>query len=70
MKKMKKVMVVWDCKDCAYCEKEVYYTGRLFRQKHVFFKCKKLGLYWKWNVFFDVYEYCPLPKHDEKGGDL
>ena len=70
MKRVERVMVVCDCKDCNYLEKETYYTGRIIREKHVFFKCKKLSLHWKWNDFFNVYDYCPLPKHDEKGDDL
>ena len=69
MEKVKRVMVVSDCRYCNYCEKETYYTGRLFRQKHIFFKCKKLSLHWRWDDFFDVYDYCPLPKHEEKEGD-
>ena len=69
MKRMKRVMVVCDCEDCNYLEKETYYTGRLIREKHTFFKCRKLGLYWKHHVFFNVYEYCPLPKHEEKESD-
>ena len=69
MKKEKRVMVVCDCMDCNYLEKKTYYTGRLIRQEHIFFKCKKLSLHWKWDDFFDVYDYCPLPKHEEKEGD-
>lgn len=66
MKRMKKVMVVCDCKDCIYFERETYYTGRLIRQKHTFFKCKELSLHWKWDDFFNVYDYCPLPKYDKQ----
>lgn len=66
MKRMKRVMVVCGCKDCAYSEKETYYTGRLIRHKHIFFKCKKLSLHWKWDDFFNVYDYCPLPEYDKQ----
>lgn len=60
-----RVMVFCDCDDCPYLEKETYYAGGLIKQKTYFLKCKKLGLYWKWDDFFNVYDYCPLPKYDK-----